>query len=696
MLYLFLFIFLNVAHAQADFSCRATYDDMQIPHQETGSLDEFYYCFGFHHGQDRAWEMDYFRRTGLGKNAEVLGYSQLKSDLMMRLLDLPSLAQKIWDGFSEDKKKILELYSRGVNAGFKIGKNAKEFKDLNIEPGPWRPVDSILVLLLQSFDQTRKTFFKDYEEEKTKSVWGNKAPDLFDEDNMPWENNILKEGEYPKKPEILSTSIPNNQPFKLWEKFPSLFGEESGSNNWAISRKKSKSGKAIFANDPHLDLKTPLFWYWIHLKAPELQVIGASVPGLPIIASGTNGKVAWGLTNSYLNSADAILIDDLDDEDFIRFRPTVYIKFWFIKIPFFLKTFEKLRNGYPFLPLETESENKLVLKWSGFHLTAEDIYPMLDFYKVKDVTEMDRYLSQIGVPSWNFVFADSNGDIGFRTVGKTFEHTEKIPFGISTKSKAEIERSNFLESEKKPHLLKPSREYIYTANNRHWPKDALYYGGRAYSYSFRGFRIDELLREGKQSIENFKDIQCDNQVVDARFFIPRIHQNIVAKEFENWNKLAQDSSVELPLYRRLMDLMMEKWQVNEYALYKLLGNLTIEQTKEMEELYKLAKNEVDGRNWGLIHRLMFPHLSKNSSWVFSPNLPGVGDSHTVNPGNAIWNEDQRVYEQLSGASMRMIVELGETPTILLALPGLNRNYTEKGTFSPWEEWRTCQYRKISF
>jgi penicillin amidase len=695
MIYLLVTFFVAHLWSQTEFSCTTTYDELNIPHVTTQSTEEFYYCFGLHHGRDRAWEIDYFRRAAQGRNAEVLGFSQLKSDLMMRLLDLPSEVEKMWLKFPEDKKKILEFYARGVNKGFETGKKSKEFIDLNYAPEEWKPQDSILVIYLQSFDQTRKTFFRDYEEELYKEKWGDKTTRLFDEDKVPWLNTILKDGEYKKREEIVKTSSYRSNKVKLWNDFPSTFGIESGSNNWAVSAKKSKSGVAILANDPHLDLKTPMFWYWISIKSPTMHVIGGSVPGVPIVASGTNGKVAWGLTNSYLNSADAVFVNDVKDDQVETIRPTVYIKWWIFKLPFFFKSFEKLKTGERILPLETKSKDKLVLKWSGFSMEPSEISSLFDIFSSQDVSEMDRHLSRVGVPSWNYVFADTKGDIGYRLVGRTYKHTEKIPLGIPTMSYEEFKKESFLDSSEHPQILKPKRDYVYTANNRHWPTDAHFYGGRGYSYSFRGFRIDELLKE-KQDVESYKKIQCDRQIVDARFFIPKFQKHLAAPVFNNWDFSSSDSSIAPPVYRRLMDLLMEKWKVNEYALFNFLDELSNAEIEELKEIYEQALSEVNGRTWGQFHVVNFEHLSKNTDWKFSPEIPGIGDTHSVDPGTSKWNSDRNLYEQFSGASKRMIIELHKTPKIWLSLPGINRFYDSRKDDAPWRDWKDCQYREVTF
>jgi penicillin G amidase len=694
MITFLLALFLSSAEAATSYSCETTFDKLNIPHVKTTSVEGFYYCFGLQHGQDRAWEMDFFRRVGEGRNAEIMGYSQLKSDLMMRLLDLPAVAEKIWSGFPADKKRLIEIYAEGANEGFKTGKKSTEFKDKNFEPEPWKPQHTILVLLLQSFDQTRKTFYRDYEEEKLKEKWGEKTADLFNEDNMPWENTILKKGEYTPSKTVVSRTYTNRK-LNLWSDFPYVFGkEEAGSNNWVISSAKSKQGHAMLANDPHLDLKTPMFWYWINIKTPEASVMGGSVPGVPVVPSGTNGKVAWGLTNSYLNSADAVFVRDLNTEDIESFRPTVYIKFWIFKIPFFFKSFEKLKSGQPILPLDVESEQKIALRWTGFSLKASELFPMFDIYRMQNVTEMDHLIAQIGIPSWNFVFADSKGDIGYRLVGRPFKLTEKNPMGIQEMTLAEFQNEQYLAPDDRPHVLKPKRQYVYSANNRHWPSDAQFYGGRGYSYSFRGQRIDEMLQD-KQDLESFKNIQCDTMVVDAKYFVPKLQKYLNAAEFKDWSLGARSDSKALPVYRRLMDLIFEKWSVNEYALFRLLDKLSSEQEKELKTLYQTALNDIAGRTWDHVHFVKFPHMASDQ-WIFSPEIPGIGDSHTVNPGTAHWNNDRKIYVQYSGASMRMIVELKETPIVWLTLPGLNRHYDNKKDNTPWESWKKCEYTEVQF
>lgn len=673
------------------YPCQATYGQLDIVQQKVSNADEFYYCFGYHHGRDRAWVMDYFRRSAEGKNSEVLGFDHLKSDLMMRLLDLKGHAEKIWAGYPEDERKKLEAYSRGVNEGFKTGKDAYEFQDAGYAPEEWKPVHTLEVLLLQSFDQTRKTFVTDWEQEKFKARWKDRAAILMDNDNAPWENTLMKSGEYKaqRSASVLPSAVAPFIP-KLWGEFPAVFGEESGSNNWVVSAKKSKTGKALLANDPHLDLKTPLFWYWIHLKTPQEEVIGASLPGVPLVASGTNGKVAWGLTNAYINTADAVFVNDVPENEIESLRPLVWIKFWFIKIPFFFKSFERTKSGHPVLPLEIDRDDRMFLRWTGFNLKADDITPMFNLVGVKDVTAMDERLKTVGLPSWNFVFADTKGDIGYRVIGNIYRAVGPTPYGMKTLTYDELKKQDIFSADERPHILKPARQYVYSANNRHWPVDSELNGGRGYAFSFRGNRIDELI-QGPQDVASFKAIQCDHQSVDAKFFVPKILSVMEIPELRNWDYSTKEDMIAPGVYRRFMDILMQKWDVNEYGLIRLLDGVTPEMIADMKSVYEHAKKDTGGRKWGELHLLSFAHLSKNADWKFAPEISVEGDKHSVDPGTSNWNEERKVYEHVSGASMRMIIEMEERPKIHLVYPGFNRDYTMKTEKNPWDDWKMCRY-----
>lgn len=696
----------------ANTTCELWTDSQRITHVRAADQASATYCFGYLHGRDRAWQVDYFRRTAYGTNAEVYGFRHLKGDMMMRLLDLPRWAKKLWDALEERERVWIERYSAGLNQGLLAAKKtpSQEFKDGYPWPAEWKPEHTVAVMLLQSFDQTRKTFFSDWEETRALEKWGTIAAQLFDSDGLPWDTTILKKGEYPVNTYPTVKYTPTGEiDRELWGEFPTLLGAESGSNNWVIAPSKSRSGKAMLANDPHLDLKTPMFWYWVHLDvAGEQDVIGASLPGIPLIVSGTNRHVSWGLTNAYLNTADAVRLAAKDASELESFRPVVWVKWLFLKLPIFFKSFERTKDGYPVLPLETKSSAPLVLKWSGFHVRASDVSSIRQLMSVKSATEMEKVLSGVGIPAWNFVFADTSGKIGHRVVGRGLRTTAKPAPGVSEATLEDVRKPEFLSPDEMPHVFNPQRGWIVTANNRHWPADAAFYGGRGYSHGFRATRIEELLGETpKHDLESFQKIQCDSQVVDARYFAPLLVEALedvdwsVAhrawlEKLRNWDYSGGLECEVCAVYRRTMDLALEELKVGETGFWRLgeAEDKTWEQA--IEVAFKQAFKELEGKRWGEVHFGNFKHLSGEKEWKFSPSIPTKGDKHSVAPGTAKWDEEKGEFDHFSGASQRLVVEMSETPKVWLALPGLNASYDSMDKLKPWQEWADCQQWRVEW
>jgi penicillin amidase len=698
--------FLSTAHASP---CELYRDALRIPHLKISDEKNFSYCFGYMHGRDRAWMMDYFRRSALGTNAEVYGFSHLKGDMMMRLLDLPRMAERLWSNLLPQEKELLEIYASGVNQGFRFAKQTptKEFQDNYPHPEDWKPQHTLMVLLLQSFDQTRKSFYTEWLESQTQKKWGVRAQDLVDSDAAPWETTILKEGEYLVGAQSAQKNTSNVLP-EFFAQIPSIFGDQAGSNNWVVNAKRTKNKMSMLANDPHLDLKTPMFWYWIHLEGPSVDVIGASLPGVPLIVSGTNRKISWGLTNSYLNSADAVFVNKDAESKLERFWPVVWVKWGILKLPIFFKSFQRTQEGYPVLPLESDDLRPILLKWSGYHIQGEDIAALRDIMKVRSVSEMDRVVAKVGIPSWNFVFADTFGEIGYRTNGRAFRTPHKHAPGLRAGNLEEISNPEFLSPQEMPHSLKPARGWVVTANNRHWPSNAQLYGGRAYSLSSRAQLIEKLIQETKlHDVESFRRIQCDDQATEAPYFRNAIVQvlsqatlsevqNSWLEEFKLWDFSTRTDCRPCGIYRRLMDLLLESEQVGESGLWKLFQENSPEFKAEVVKHLATAVADVNTRTWGELHLNPFAHLSGKTDWNYSPELATRGDKHSINPGSARWNSERKVYEHYSGASQRLIVEMKPVPEVWLALPGLNNQYGQYESSEPWKKWERCEIDRVEW
>jgi penicillin amidase len=706
--------FLNLARASSEPTCRIHIDSNGLVFIKVSESENEAVCMGYAHGRYRAVQMDHLRRVALGQTAEIYGFSHLKADLSMKLLNFPRWAQPILDTMSEKGRKFLEDYSRGVNRGLKesnqqpVGELASGYPKIS----DWTPLDSIIILLLQSFDQTRKTFSTEIENSKAIQKWGAEQAKVLNQiEKSPWETTILKKDELSFLKNTISEgskSAPQSIVAGNFEQieWPEVFGEEGGSNSWILQPKLTKEKVAILANDPHLDLKTPIFWLWLNIETPEHNTIGATLPGVPVVAAGTNQFVSWGVTNSYYNSADGILISK--DLDLISINPMVWVKWYSFKIPFFFKKFERTPEGFPILPIEVPGvDRKIALVWSGFFLKGSDIEPMFTMSHSQSVSVIDSNMAKIGLPSWNFVYADVKGNIGFRTIGKLTKNTTDV-FGFREQKEPLNQALDFLSPEQNPQAMNPKRGWLVTANNKHYPANSSLSGGMSYTQGFRAYRVEELLAKNKvHTLEGLQQIQCDILAVDAKFFVPHILKVLMAPEFvelsqklSQWDYLANEDCQVCGIYRLGMMKAMESLQVTETGLFGLANNNAPEWRAAIETSFRQALSEVGFNAWGLMHKNKFSHVSQQEKWNYSPEISTPGDKHTVNPGTSYWDGPEKKFWHTNGASLRMIVKMTKTPEVYLTLPGMNVEYHSKNPNKvktyPWRDWVQCRQQKVQW
>ncbi len=728
--------------------CSHWVDEQEVVHLKSRDQRSLFACLGYYHGKQRAWQMEFFRKALRGESAEWVGQKGIRGDVLMRLLDLPGRAEGLARNLQSDHLRVLEAYSRGATRGMAeawregIPEFESGYLNHDAEPRAWTPADSIAVFLMQSLSQTQRGFLVDLEESEWAKKFGDAAPALFSGEGLPWSASILLPEEVNAADHARSQPGPLERGHSALPEGVAALSrdfrspvESAGSNNWVLGPSRSNTDHAWIANDPHLDLRTPPFWFWVHVTADVggIDAIGASLPGFPVIASGLNRQVAWGVTNSYMDTADLVEVPRSRLERTQVLHPTIWVRWWKFRVPIFWKTFERTEQGLPILPLGTGRDSAIVLRWSGLHVGAQDIDPIFDILGVRSAHEMDEALSRVGVPSWNYVFADVKGNIGYRTIGKVPRREMPPVFGVEVSEPGQsIDFETFLSADELPHLFNPKRGWVATANHEQWPKGRGPRGlrdGRVHSLSFRGFRIAELLAQREQhDFTSLKEIQCDVQAVDARFLVPKIlaKKELLVREagaddrvrmflelLGRWDFEADGACRLCAVYRRWIDRVMNEAGIDERALYRRLSEEARVEvvswrdlaTKLSEVLTELGVQKLDSEAslplWRDILRISFDHLSGILS--FSPtSLGGFGDKHSVNPGVADWDEGGTLprFRHRSGASHRLIVELSDPPAVYAQLAGSNLRVgpgaVDAAAASPWSAWGSCAYQRRRF
>lgn len=633
--------------------------------------------------------MRVLRQTARGMLAREKGLSFIKNDFTLRLLELERRAARLEAELPAEDRPLLEAYCKGVNQEVSA---LPGFKD-----DPWTLRSVLTMALLQSFDQTRRGFEQDIKTDEH----ARKGHAL--EMNFPWQTPILKKGEYLGRESHGSNTT-------LYPFAPE--DQASGSNNWIIAPAHTKRKVAMLSNDPHLQLKSPPFWHWIHVrftneKSEKEEILGGSLPGLPLVASGGSLNMAWGLTNSYVDTADAVLVprEGLKTR---KERPWIWFKLGWFRLPFFFKTYEVVEGAdLPVLPIDSPEKDKaIVVRWTGFDLKASELSPVWRIASAKNVQEMDALLQKMGLPSWNYVFADTQGNIGYRVVGR-LPKREWTPRGtLQVMQASELGPMPVLSADEVPHLLNPKRGWLSTANQLQWSSDARYSVGYNHTESFRGYRIEELLQQGlsqKHDVASLSKVICDTQAVDARFLLPVLLAGIPKSELtERLSKWDFDAGLECrecALYRAwMLELGDPQWvyaratQGDGSQKGRFFEEVAGALQKAAERVRRIQPAEGPWLRWGDVHRAFFPATEALRPFAFSRLEDAIstpGDNHSVAPGSSDLVEEGgiRAFSHHSGASQRVIWELTSPPHVHFALPETQDD--RKG----WAECRFVDYQR---
>ncbi len=434
-------------------------DALGIPHIAAANWEDAIFLQGYATAQDRLWQMDALRRLAAGELSEVVGTSTLELDREARRLRMRRMAEEHVRTLPSADRALLAAYARGVNYFIEThrGKLPLEFTMLRYDPRPWTISDSILCAL-QMYRNLTTTWREELQKQSMLAA-GNAA-----------KVNFL---------------------------FPSRMGIEiqPGSNAWAISGKHTASGKAMLANDPHLEFGSPSTWYQAHLRASNLNVMGVSLPGVPAIIIGHNERIAWGVTNLGFDVQD-LYMEQIDPASgHYAFRGQVRQAR--------LETERILVKGRK--PLEfrqwvthhgpvivTEDNHFLALRWTASEPGSFQ-FPFLDINRAGNWQEFTAALARFPGPGQNFVYADVDGNIGYHATGKLpirKTYDGDVPVDGSSGG---FEWEGFIPFDELPAFYNPPQGWIVTANQNPFPENYPYRVHGDFASPYRSQEIRSLL-----------------------------------------------------------------------------------------------------------------------------------------------------------------------------------------------------------
>ncbi len=692
-------------------------DRWGVAHIYAQNADDLFFAQGWVAAQDRLFQIDLWRRVGLGQTAEILGPSALPADRFARLIRYRGDMEAEWKSYSPDTKQIAIAFTRGINAYIDhIGDQLPiEFQILGYRPAKWQPED---ILARMSGIVMSRNFVQEVARARLVAVVGAEkahqlAPTDPPVDYAPAPGLDLKDitseilaGYQAAAKAIQFSPMPEKQA-------PTFFFEPpvSASNNWVIDGSLSASGKPMLASDPHRAIAVPSLRYLVHLHAPGWNVIGAGEPALPGIALGHNERIAWGITIVGTDQAD-IYVEKTDPADTTRYlvgarwekmdivREKVRVKAAKDPVEMELRF---TRHG-PVIHQDTKKHLAFALKWAGSEPGGAAYLGGLAVSRAQNRNEFLKALESWKIPSLNFVYADKDGDIGWVAAGAA-PIRQKGHHGLLPVPgwNGEYEWQGFLPVKELPQSFNSERHWIATANHNILPKGYSHQIAYEWAAPHRFLRIQERLNEKKQlTLEDFQRVQQDSVSLPGRELarlvekLPPFGEELVDKAvtiLKKWDgDLRRDSAAGV-IYAALLRELIERLYPRAGAdrrtteALKSLTNISVmlaalekptplyfnsispelDRDKFLQTTFEIAVlrtarqlgTDVNQWRWGKLHTVTFHHpLEKlGPEYAKAFNLGPVerpGDANTPNNTRHDVN-----FQQVHGASYRHVFDVAD-------------------------------------
>ncbi len=712
-------------------------DANDVPHIVAKSSDlAAFYALGYIHAKDRFWQMEFQRHVVSGRLSELFGEKTLAQDQYLRSWQFYRVAKDNLQFFNQPALAILDSYTAGVNAYLAKGSLPIAMRLLGDKPTPWTRVDSIAWQKMLAWD-LQYTF-----EDKIKNYLIAKklgesavpilmppypidAPTILSTQDLQQAHvpvNVPQTVNFAQNTQALWNVLHKNLALRQQLAMSELPG--IGSNSWVVSGRLTNTGKPFLENDPHLNLQAPAVWYLASLQGPHLQVMGATLPGMPVVVIGHNQSIAWGLTNSFVDAQDLYVIQD--PKSLVATQETILVK-GKPAVPYTIYT-----SQYgPIISQVTPSgliAPMVAIRWPALMKNDTTAQSMIEINYAKNWPEFVAALKDFVAPSQNFIYADVMGNIGYYLPGR-------IPVRIGIDAKYPIfpgkntpTWSGFIPFDQLPHVENPKAGYIVAANNKIVPDSypyALTFHWKEPPY--RAERILALLRthQGLLTMQSMQAMQLDTVSqfwLDLKPVLVLMHPKDSTSEqalalLQGWSGDMRMDSVPATIYaywyRELLSMQPAFIQAVSYrqeALFivqQLKNNgsyCQIHGAKNCQEfmqntlqvaLQKLIHDQgalPQNWQWGQVHHAVFRYLglgeSKALGFIWNRQISTPGDRYTIDVGVY----DEKNFNQIAGSSYRQIIDLSDFQrSVYMQTLGQSGNVLSPFYQNFMQPWRDGRY-----
>jgi len=556
------------------------FDEIGVPHINAKNQRDAYIALGYVHAQDRLWQMELTRRIAAGRLSEIFGKKLLKVDRFFSGLGIEEAADKTIKNLDKTAQPYLltEAYLEGINQFIKNGNVPLEFilLGLDVEKYDIKDVYNVFGYMSFSFAVAHKTdpLLTEIKEKLGTSY-------LNELLSASGENLTINKTSIPK--EINATlsrtvaDIMNNLPVSPF----------IGSNSWVIAPEKTKNGKVIFANDPHIAFSQPSVWYQNHIKTPDFEIYGFNIALMPFPLLGHNKEYAYGLTmlaNDDLN----FYIEKNNPENELEYKtPNGFEEYKVLEKTIRIKDepdttfFVKVSKHGPIMNGLIEhviDERPIAMSWIYTQLPNEMLSVAHGISHANSLSKFKKSVAKIHAPGLNVMYGDAKDNIAWFSSAALYQLRDSVSSKtyLDGASGAD-EILEYLPFEENPQAINPNWKYVYSANSQPDSVRGKLYPGY-YQPQDRAKRIVALLEEKndftKEDVTAMTyDVKSSTVSGISKTLLKNIDQNSLTTAekrvfsiLENWDGNYLKSSVGPTIYNRFLYIFLKATYADELGI----------------------------------------------------------------------------------------------------------------------------------
>ena len=472
------------------------FDEFGVPHIYAANSKDAMVALGYVHAQDRLWQMEVMRRIASGRLSAIFGSVTLKNDQFFAGLGIEEASAKAIEALDKNSPEyqLTMSYLDGINQYLEEGKTPVEFSILGIKKEKFtiKDVYNIFGYMSFSFAIAQKS---DPLMTDIRNKYGMDYLKDFGLDGSFNTTKIKNVKDRPQEYAAISKTIA-----ALLDKSP--VSPFIGSNSWVIAPKKTKNGKVIFANDPHIGFSQPGTWYEAHIVTPEFELYGSYLAGTPFPLLGHNREYAYGLTMFENDDVDLYQEENNPNDGNLYKTPNGYSAYEVRKKTIKVKDAKDValnvkitRHGPVVNDLieGLQTDKPVAMSWIYTQQPIQILEAVYQLSHAKGIADFQKGVSLIAAPGLNVMYGDAKGNVAWWATGKLYKHNEGVNTNFvldGASGKEDIKE--YLDFSKNPSAENPRWNYVYSANNQPEAIEGYNYPGY-YLPEDRAKRITQLL-----------------------------------------------------------------------------------------------------------------------------------------------------------------------------------------------------------